>query len=71
MKVKFYNLNNNDTDHTIIFLSLTVYASGTEEINVLFDGVEYKTPVYFDYKGNRSFKRCGKSYDFEIIKGMV
>lgn len=71
MKVKFYNLNNNDTEHTIIFLSLTVYASGAEDINVLFDGHEYKSHVYFDCRGNRSFKRCGKSYDFEIIKDIV
>jgi hypothetical protein len=67
MKVTFRNLNNNDTDHEIIFLSLTKYASGKEEISVLFDGSEYKTGVYFDYRGNRSFKRCGKVYDFEIV----
>lgn len=66
MKVNFYNLNNNDNEHEIIFLSLTTYASGKEEINVLFEGIEYKTPVYFDYKGNRSFKRAGKIYDFTI-----
>ena len=67
MKVAFENLNNNDTEHEIIFLSLTKYASGKEEITVLFDGVEYKAGVYFDYKGNRSFKRCGKIYDFSVI----
>ena len=67
MKVKFYNLNNNDTKHDIIFLSLTTYASGKEEITVLFDGMEYKAPVYFDYQGRRSFKHAGKIYDFEIM----
>ena len=66
MKATIYNLNNNDTEHDIIFLSLTMYASGTEEINVLFDGSEYKTHVHFDDKGHRSFKHCGKTYDFTI-----
>ena len=33
---------------------------------VLFDGAEYKAHVYFDGKGNRSFKHCGKTYDFTI-----
>lgn len=66
MKVKFYNLNNNDTKHDIIFLSLTTYASGKEEINVLFDGIEYRTPVYYDHSGNKSFKHCGKIYNFNI-----
>lgn len=66
MKVTFLNLNNNDTEHEIIFLSLTSYASSKEEIKVLFDGKEYKTPVYFDYNGNRSFKKVGKTYDFKI-----
>lgn len=68
MKVTFYNLNNNDTEHDIIFLHLTMYASGTEDITVLFDGHEYTAPVYFDSKGRRSFRRCGKVYDFEIAK---
>lgn len=66
MKVTFENLNNNDTDHEIIFLHLTSYASGAERITVLFDGKEYTAPVLFDYKGRRSFKHCGKVYDFEI-----
>lgn len=66
MKATFYNLNNNDTEHSIIFLNLTMYASGQEEITVLFDGAEYKAHVYFDGKGNRSFKHCGKTYDFTI-----
>lgn len=68
MKVKFYNLNNNDTEHDITFLNLTTYASGKEQICVLFDETEYKANVLFDYKGSRSFKRCGKSYDFEIVE---
>ena len=68
MKVKFENLNNNDVEHQIIFLSLTKYASGKEKIVVLFDGAEYASDVYFDSKGRRSFKRCGKTYDFEIVK---
>ena len=62
----FYSLNNNDTPHEIIFLSITKYASGAEKISVLFDGVEYKGNVYFDAKGNRSFKHCGKTYNFEL-----
>ena len=69
MKVVFENLNNNDTEHDIIFLNLTTYASGAERIAVLFDGVEYVSDVYFDAKGRRSFKRCGKTYDFEIVRG--
>ena len=68
MKVVFENLNNNDTEHDIIFLNLTTYASGAERITVLFDGVEYVSGVYFDGKGRRSFKRCGKIYDFEIVR---
>ena len=67
MNVKFSNLNNNDSEHDIIFLNLTSYASGAEEITVLFDGCGYTSTVYFDKYGNRSFKRCGKSYDFEIV----
>lgn len=66
MKVIFKNLNNNDTTHDIIFLHLTSYASGAEKITVLFDGLEYTTPVLFDSIGRRSFKHCGKIYDFEI-----
>lgn len=66
MKVTFKNLNNNDTEHEIIFLHLTSYASGTEKITVLFDGLEYTAPVLFDYMGRRSFRHCGKVYDFEI-----
>lgn len=66
MKVTFSSLNNNDTEHDIIFLHLTMYASGTEDITVLFDGLEYTSPVYFDSKGRRSFRHCGKVYDFEI-----
>lgn len=68
MKVKFENLNNNDTEHEIIFLHITTYASGTERITVLFDGIEYESNVYFDSKGRRSFKRCGKTYDFQIVE---
>lgn len=68
MKVTFYNLNNNDTAHEIIFLNLTKYASGAEKITVLFDGSEYTAPVYFDGKGQRSFKHCGKTYEFEIVE---
>lgn len=67
MKVTFMNLNNNDTEHEIIFLSLTKYASGSEEITVLFDGREYKAPVHND--GHSYFKRCGKVYDFDIVAG--
>ena len=66
MKATFANLNNNDTEHEIIFLNLTFYASGTERITVLFDGAEYTANVYFDMNGNRSFRRCGKVYDFTI-----
>lgn len=69
MKVVFENLNNNDTEHEIIFLSITKYASGTEKITVLFDGIKYVSVVYFDSKGRRSFKRTGKTYDFEIVRG--
>lgn len=68
MKVKFENLNNNDTEHEIIFLSLTKYASDKEKISVLFDGAEYVSGAYFDNKGRRSFKRYGKTYGFEIMK---
>lgn len=64
MKVIFTNLNNNDTAHEIIFLNYTFYAAGTEKITVLFDGSEYTGNVYFDNKGNRSFRYCGKIYDF-------
>lgn len=64
MKVKFFNLNNNDTSHEIIFINLTKYASVAERIKVLFDGLEYAATVYFDSKGRKSFKHCGKSYDF-------
>lgn len=68
MKVEFLNLNNNDTDHSIIFLSLTEYASGKEKITVLFDGTEYTADVYFNKDGSRSFRYCGKVYDFRIVK---
>ena len=68
MKVVFKNLNNNDYDHEIIFLSLTTYASGAESIAVLFDGIHYTARVDIDEHGHRSFKRCGKIYDFEIVK---
>lgn len=67
MKVIFENLNN-DTDHSIIFLSLTTYPSGAERIAVLFDGIHYTARVDIDEHGHRSFKRCGKIYDFEIVK---
>lgn len=66
MKVQIYNLNNNDTEHEIIFLNLTAYASGSEKIEVLFDGKEYRANVHFDNKGRRSFRKCGKVYDFII-----
>lgn len=68
MKVIFENLNNNDTDHSIIFLSLTTYSSGAERIAVLFDGIHYTARVDINEHGHRSFKRCGKIYDFEIVK---
>lgn len=68
MKVVFENLNNNDIVHDIIFLNLTTYASGVERIAVLFDGIEYAAGVYFDEKSRRSFKHCGKTYEFDIIK---
>lgn len=66
MKVTFTNLNNNDTDHEIVFLSLTAYANNTERIEVLFDGLKYAAPVHIDRTGRRSFRHCGKVYDFEI-----
>ena len=68
MKVEIENLNNNDTEHEIIFGSLTIYTSGAETINVLFDGFTYSSRVHFDEKGRRSFKHCGKTYNFEIVK---
>ena len=68
MKVVFENLNNNDYEHDIIFLSLTTYSSGIEDVSVLFDGINYTARVNIDEKGRRSFKRCGKVYDFEIVK---
>ena len=66
MKVVFENLNNNDVEHKIIFLNLTKYASGVERIAVLLDGIKYSSGVYFDGKGRRSFKHCGKTYGFEV-----
>ena len=68
MKVDFQNVNNNDTYHDIIFLNLTSYASGAEEIKVLFDGYEEKHWVLFDYQGGRYFKHAGKTYEFEIVE---
>ena len=68
MKVVFENLNNNDYEHDIIFLYLTTYSSGMEVVSVMFDGFYYKAPVNIDEKGHRSFNRCGKVYDFEIVK---
>ena len=68
MKVKFENLNNNDCEHEIIFLSLTKFPSNAEEISVIFDGSKYVTKVNFDDKGRRSFRWCGKTYEFEILK---
>lgn len=68
MKVKFENLNNNDTDHEIIFISLTTFPSGAETITVLFDDFTYSSRVHFDEKGRRSFKHFGKTYNFEIVK---
>ena len=68
MKVVFENLNNNDYEHDIIFLSLTTYSSGIEDVSVLFDGINYTARVNIDEKGRRSFKRCGKEYGFEIVK---
>ena len=68
MKVKFENLNNNDTEHEIIFCCLTTYPSGAETITVLFDDFTYSTRVHFDEKGRRSFKHFGKAYNFEIVK---
>ena len=71
MKVVFENLNNNDTEHEIVFLSITKYESDHEQIRVLFDGGEYIGNVYFDSKGHRYFRYAGKTYDFEILKGGV
>ena len=68
MKVVFENLNNNDYEHDIIFVSLTTYASGIEVVSVLFDGFYYRGRVNIDEKGRRSFKHCGKEYGFEIVK---
>ena len=68
MKVKIENLNNNDTEHEIIFCCLTRFPSGAETITVLFDGFTYSSRVHFDEKGRRSFKHCGKTYNFEIVK---
>ena len=68
MKVKIENLNNNDTEHEIIFRSLKTYPGGTEIITVLFDGLTYSSRVHFDEKGRRIFKHCGKTYNFEIVK---
>lgn len=68
MKVVFENLNNNDYDHEIIFLSLTTYSSGAESIAVLFDGIHYTARVDIDKHGHKSFKHSGKIYDFEIVK---
>ena len=68
MEVVFENLNNNDVEHEIIFVSLTKYASGAERITVLFDGAEYTSQVYIDRKGRRSFKHCGKIYNFEVTR---
>lgn len=64
MKAKFYNLNNNDTEHDIIFLNVTFYASGAEKITVLFDGAEYTANVMFSADGSRFFKHCSKAYHF-------
>lgn len=63
------NLNNNDDKHEIIFLNLTQYAIGCEKITVLFDGVEYSSDVLFDSCGNRSFRKCGKTYHITDEKG--
>ena len=67
MKVVFENLNNNDYEHDIIFVCLSIYSSGIEAVSVLFDGIYYKARVNIDEKGRRSFKRYGKVYDFEIV----
>lgn len=69
MIVTFENLNNNDTDHDIVFLEHTVRASGNETITVLFDDVKHSSPVWKDVQGNRYFRWCGKRYDFEISGG--
>lgn len=68
MKAVFENLNNNDYEHDIIFVSLTTYSSGIEVVSVLFDGFYYRERVNIDEKGRRSFKHCGKEYGFEIVK---
>ena len=68
MKVVFENLNNNDYEHDIIFLSFKPYSSGIEVVSVLFDGIHYSARVNIDEKGRRSFKHCGKEYGFEIVK---
>ena len=67
MKAVFKNLNNNDYEHDIIFLCLEIYSSGFEIVTVLFDGFYYRGRVNIDEKGHRSFKHCGKVYDFEIV----
>lgn len=38
--VTFTNLNNNDSDHEIIFISFTHYAAGYCIIMVKFDGIK-------------------------------
>ena len=68
MKAVFENLNNNDYEHDIIFVSLTTYSSGIEVVSVLFDGFYYRGRVNIDEKGRRSFKHCGKEYGLKIVE---
>ena len=66
IKVTFENLNNNDTEHEIIFKNITCYAGDFARITVLFDGVIYKVPVRSDADGNLYFRHCGKDYGFSF-----
>lgn len=62
--VTFTNLNNNDSEHEIIFISFTYYAAGFSRITVNFDGVLYKAMVHSDPDGKLYFRHFGKDYFF-------
>ena len=62
MLVTFENYNNNDTPHEISFLRMIFNADDTKDIEVLFDGLKYKTRVHTDQFGRMEFRHCGKSY---------
>lgn len=64
IKVIFTNLNNNDTEHEIIFKNITCYSGDFARITVSFDGVIYKAPVMSDSDGNLYFRHFGKDYFF-------